>query len=1104
MPPELSNNPSQSELRMYVRSENIDPRLLRPSASGGSEFIPRLKQITRATEHISKPLDLLATGSTDALILILQDVIRKIDPHAKLVLPMPWEQLWASRQTEPQAQGELPHNFADLRQKDAIIAWIVDKIFPLEALDRADNLYRNGSSGSGFRDTWLPHFEHVAEELVYARARAVVESAVDGIITGLITSLPAEMQTEAGLFKLIGLLATAEIGVKKGQKYNYLWGLEEALAADLRTVFGRETNNEINFNTAVNDMFKGSMDESIYELHALGTWTMLVFMALSAIIFRLPKRGPMAVVDGAIYAGLGSTAIRAVESGNMRSFLEKISAEFGAIRNKITIEAERTEAHAQLSQELVGSNSSVRELAEARDLITFLKNIPTELVAKILPLVTTTLAAILMGDSFTSAVFSVGQVAGKAVEGSGKVMTHLSDQEKRTRARERILEALRALSQSVYGPLTNEALEAWLNVEEEIDWDAIPLEIKISQIGVPPFTRADNGEAVKLVQCEDGFTVRKGDIVPIIGQNGSGKTLLMKVLAGVYTGIPNNTEITWGGVDTRKMDADAHCRRWKIIASSENDSLRQLLVSALLYKGDIRIHSLGLKIEKNKMLEWACGDSEYPELENAVTLKLQQWGINVHASEAWYKQELRPSGMQKAIANLAFHCLVKEPLNFLIDEAGGVLDSKRINDYIEFIRARSLAGELPGVVFVAINKDVGRWMLGTDSPYIDMRDVVQGHSKAGLDSEADYNEKLGMDIARELEDKFNLGSPMTPDQFIIWMTYGPGKEFDKQAAEVKKQSYEPQTMLHDTRNFNHLRYIYRCGVMEFESGKYAQYLKICLTSWFDELNSAFSEPSALSNSPINTHLAKILEAISVFYGRDSRAGDPKMYLRNLDGSVISNKDARWDYRYHEQVFAAILNKYLHLHVEKLQRAMECNLDDEQPEMSQYPESYADRYDLLESLLMIQNLTGIANDYYREGSLRDVKPFGEVPELATEVYSSAIRRCDHVLYNAQINYEYLQCYIVEDPLVLYNLAHETSTFHIKKFVDYFSLVISKMDRVQVENVRARLIEIKIPTNYRGAKVYGSFWNILNKNKVEDVETGWLQKIFDIRMAAILSE
>jgi ATP-binding cassette, subfamily B, bacterial len=47
--------------------------------------------------------------------------------------------------------------------------------------------------------------------------------------------------------------------------------------------------------------------------------------------------------------------------------------------------------------------------------------------------------------------------------------------------------------------------------------------------------------------------IRRGQVVALVGENGSGKTTIAKLLAGLYT--PTSGAITWDGVDVATMDA---------------------------------------------------------------------------------------------------------------------------------------------------------------------------------------------------------------------------------------------------------------------------------------------------------------------------------------------------------------------------------------------------------------------------------------------------------------------------------------------------------------------------------------------------------------------
>ncbi|MFD1535589.1 ATP-binding cassette domain-containing protein [Nonomuraea guangzhouensis] len=51
------------------------------------------------------------------------------------------------------------------------------------------------------------------------------------------------------------------------------------------------------------------------------------------------------------------------------------------------------------------------------------------------------------------------------------------------------------------------------------------------------------------------FEVRRGEIVAVVGENGSGKITLMKLLSGLN--LPTQGVVTWDGISTRDLDTHA-------------------------------------------------------------------------------------------------------------------------------------------------------------------------------------------------------------------------------------------------------------------------------------------------------------------------------------------------------------------------------------------------------------------------------------------------------------------------------------------------------------------------------------------------------------------
>jgi ATP-binding cassette, subfamily B, bacterial len=62
---------------------------------------------------------------------------------------------------------------------------------------------------------------------------------------------------------------------------------------------------------------------------------------------------------------------------------------------------------------------------------------------------------------------------------------------------------------------------------------------------------------------EVSLTVRKGQVIALVGENGSGKSSLAKLLAGLYQ--PTGGTITWNGVDVRRLDPASRAAQVAVI-----------------------------------------------------------------------------------------------------------------------------------------------------------------------------------------------------------------------------------------------------------------------------------------------------------------------------------------------------------------------------------------------------------------------------------------------------------------------------------------------------------------------------------------------------------
>jgi ATP-binding cassette, subfamily B, bacterial len=87
-----------------------------------------------------------------------------------------------------------------------------------------------------------------------------------------------------------------------------------------------------------------------------------------------------------------------------------------------------------------------------------------------------------------------------------------------------------------------------------------PKEPQIMQAREVSFTYP-SGTRASLVDAS--LVLRKGEVVALVGENGSGKTTFAKLLAGLYE--PQSGAITWDGVDTALMDPSSVRARVAVI-----------------------------------------------------------------------------------------------------------------------------------------------------------------------------------------------------------------------------------------------------------------------------------------------------------------------------------------------------------------------------------------------------------------------------------------------------------------------------------------------------------------------------------------------------------
>lgn len=170
-----------------------------------------------------------------------------------------------------------------------------------------------------------------------------------------------------------------------------------------------------------------------------------------------------------------------------------------------------------------------------------------------------------------------------------------------------------------------------------------------------------------------GISLRGGELVRVAGENGSGKTSLLRILCGLLT--PTEGEVRWRG--------------------ERIPSLREEYSRELVYIGHAAAVKEDLTAEEN--LAIACRLAGSPKPAGELGAALERMGVPRG------RPVRRMSQGQRRRAALARLCLSAAPLWFL-DEPLAALDAAAAQAVEALIRARVAAG---GSVVFTTHQDAG-------------------------------------------------------------------------------------------------------------------------------------------------------------------------------------------------------------------------------------------------------------------------------------------------------------------------------------------------------------------------------------------------------------
>lgn len=176
------------------------------------------------------------------------------------------------------------------------------------------------------------------------------------------------------------------------------------------------------------------------------------------------------------------------------------------------------------------------------------------------------------------------------------------------------------------------------------------------------------------------FTVRKGEIVSIVGKSGSGKSTLLHIIAGFM--VPNRGEVMVNEIETSRFN-------------SEDSAAFRLNHYGFIFQNFQLMP--GLNAFENIELPLKLQGMDSTERQEKVRTLMEEVGLSAVADH--YPNEL--SGGQQQRVSIA-RALVTNPPIIFADEPTGSLDSETEQDVLLLIQSLN---KNRGITFVIITHD---------------------------------------------------------------------------------------------------------------------------------------------------------------------------------------------------------------------------------------------------------------------------------------------------------------------------------------------------------------------------------------------------------------
>ncbi|MFD5081991.1 ATP-binding cassette domain-containing protein [Kitasatospora sp. NPDC058406] len=225
------------------------------------------------------------------------------------------------------------------------------------------------------------------------------------------------------------------------------------------------------------------------------------------------------------------------------------------------------------------------------------------------------------------------------------------------------------------------------------------------------------------------LTLRRDEIVAVIGQNGSGKSTLLKLISGLY--LPQGGRITWDGVPIEELDADG---LWRRVARVPQEFARWPLNATenihLGHVGDAERTEDPDRAGRADLAgrSRAVGDTTLAEVRRAAghtgfdeTVARLRSGWHTLLAQGWMGgAELSGGGWQRAAVARAFYRTTLNPGLLILDEPTSDLDPRAEHRILHALR-----GFAPGRIILLVTHNIANARLADRVVVMDQGLVVQ-------------------------------------------------------------------------------------------------------------------------------------------------------------------------------------------------------------------------------------------------------------------------------------------------------------------------------------------------------------------------------------------